>query len=286
MEMISKSSDDSCSDVSSTELNQSPLSESTSNLPSRSLVFPQYKRNVKMPRQVVERKYAQTSLSRPRQWTPEEDQRLENAIEEIGLRDWTAVAKLVETRDREQCHHRYYYLRQLGAMKQLWTSAEDETLRLGVEQYSEDVEPNWAVIATNIPRHTARDCKTRWEFYLARQLNMTPWSEEEDEILIALRKENLPLYPISRKLPGRTIESIKARCDEIGMGFYQVKEPWSEEDVKILKQAVEEFTVNGRINWRKVSKRLPGRSGRSIVCKYNNLVKPRHEKSTPPSTSD
>eukprot|EP00981_Chlorochromonas_danica_P013432 scaffold6323_cov179-Ochromonas_danica.AAC.1 len=209
MEMISKSSDDSCSDVSSTELNQSPLSESTSNLPSRSLVFPQYKRNVKMPRQVVERKYAQTSLSRPRQWTPEEDQRLENAIEEIGLRDWTAVAKLVETRDREQCHHRYYYLRQLGAMKQLWTSAEDETLRLGVEQYSEDVEPNWAV-----------------------------------------------------------------------------KEPWSEEDVKILKQAVEEFTVNGRINWRKVSKRLPGRSGRSIVCKYNNLVKPRHEKSTPPSTSD
>lgn len=124
----------------------------------------------------------------------------------------------------------------------------------------------------------------RWEFHFARRLNMKPWSKEEDELLMTLREENGDIYHISRKLPGRTIEAIRARCDELGLGL--LKKLWSEEDINTLKLAVEEFTIKGRIHWRKVSERLPGRSARSVMCKYNGLVKRRQKKSTPPSSSD
>jgi hypothetical protein len=64
-----------------------------------------------------------------REWTPEEDAALAEAIRLHGDGDWRSVARLVPGRDRKMCLLRWRLASAPGVLKGFWTAEEDEKLR-------------------------------------------------------------------------------------------------------------------------------------------------------------
>ena len=67
-----------------------------------------------------------------------------------------------------------------------FSAEDDERLRVVVEEFGEG---NWALIAEHMPGRNARQCKERWSNYLSPRLNRSPWTAEEDELLLKKQQE-------------------------------------------------------------------------------------------------
>lgn len=63
---------------------------------------------------------------------------------------------------------------------------EDEELRSLVMQHGVG---NWAEIAEHLPDRRAPQCRQRWLSHLDPELNHSPWTEAEDQILRASIRE-------------------------------------------------------------------------------------------------
>jgi hypothetical protein len=66
--------------------------------------------------------------------------------------------------------------------RNLFTDVEDEQIRQLVAQ---DGEGNWSRVAEKLPGRSARQCKERWDSYLAPHIINGPWSKVDDELLLA-----------------------------------------------------------------------------------------------------
>ena len=62
-----------------------------------------------------------------------------------------------------------------------WTLLEDKKLS---EIILSSKSINWSVIASKMKTRNARQCQERWEYYLSPNVNNSPWSPEEDALLI------------------------------------------------------------------------------------------------------
>jgi hypothetical protein len=71
---------------------------------------------------------------------------------------------------------------------------------------------HWGKVCERMPGRTAKQCRERWANYLDPSLLKTPFTQTEDEILLALQKEHGNKWSlISRQLPGRTENAVKLR---------------------------------------------------------------------------
>ena len=61
-----------------------------------------------------------------------------------------------------------------------FTEREDDTLSQLVEEFGED----WDIIVRNMRGRNKRQCKERWVNYLCPRLNVDPWTEAEDQLLL------------------------------------------------------------------------------------------------------
>jgi hypothetical protein len=59
---------------------------------------------------------------------------------------------------------------------------EDDALRKLVGDYGEN---DWQTIARKMPRRNPRQCKERWFNYLSPSINARPWTDSEDDLLLA-----------------------------------------------------------------------------------------------------
>jgi hypothetical protein len=50
-------------------------------------------------------------------------------------------------------------------------------------------EHNWQVIAAHMNDRSARQCRDRWKFYLCPSVNRSPWTSEEDRLLLTKYRE-------------------------------------------------------------------------------------------------
>ncbi|KAG6435894.1 hypothetical protein SASPL_100775 [Salvia splendens] len=88
-----------------------------------------------------------------------------------------------------------------------WRPAEDEKLRQLVEKYGPQ---NWNSIAENLQGRSGKSCRLRWFNQLDPRINRRPFSEEEEERLLAAHRLHGNKWAlISRLFPGRTDNAVK-----------------------------------------------------------------------------
>lgn len=90
-----------------------------------------------------------------------------------------------------------------------WTREEDELLKQLVNYHGEN---NWVLVSKFINNRNVRQCKERWNNYLSPRINTSPWTPEEDRILMLKYLEFGNQWSIlSRFFKNRTYSSVKNR---------------------------------------------------------------------------
>jgi hypothetical protein len=71
---------------------------------------------------------------------------------------------------------------------------------------------NWNVIASQMPDRTARQCRDRWQVYLCPSVNRTPWTPDEDKLLLAKCRDIGGKWSIiCQYFHHRTLNNVKNR---------------------------------------------------------------------------
>ena len=146
-------------------------------------------------------------------WTPEEDERLLQAVGVHGTENWPEIAKEIPGRTARRCRGHWNECLDPNLKKGPWTPEEDERLLQAVGVHGTE---NWPEIANKIPGRTPRQCRGHWNACLNPNLNKKEWTPEEDELLIEKQREFRNKWNvIATYFPGRTNNSVKNRYNHL-----------------------------------------------------------------------
>lgn len=99
-------------------------------------------------------------------------------------------------------------------------------------------------------------CYDRWEKKLGPRLNDSPWTKEEDDIILTMRKQAIPCRVIHRHLKSRTLDAIYQRCKDLGFEPKPGK-AWSKEEIELLTKLVKEAEASGKkVKWTTIATQM------------------------------
>lgn len=141
---------------------------------------------------------------------------------------------------------------EIVTQKQYWQlDPHDEAIGLGVQTYG----TSWELVATALPRRTAKMCKNRWEQHLNTGLNKGQFTEQEDRIIIDAVGTGITKWSqIAKMLENR----IGKQCRERWFNHLDPqlkKTPWTDEEDSLL------IAAQSRLgnSWTKIALELSGR---------------------------
>ncbi|KAI9574482.1 Homeodomain-like protein [Boletus coccyginus] len=157
------------------------------------------------------------------QWTADADERLLEAIRMYGHDNWYLVARHVsEDATPSQCSGRFEKTLDESIKHTIWSPEEDARLSTAVAAYGS----SWVDVAANVPGRHNDQCRDRWIEQVKPGINRSPWSEEEDRILLDYMREyeNTSWKEISERLHnGRTEAMCRNRYAVLQKGTNMVR---------------------------------------------------------------
>jgi hypothetical protein len=94
-------------------------------------------------------------------------------------------------------------------VKSLWLAEEDRKL---FEVVSAVGVGHWDKVATFFENRSGKQCRERWLNHVCPEVKKSPWTAEEDEMILKLVEDHGPKWAfVARHIPGRTDGAIKNR---------------------------------------------------------------------------
>lgn len=93
--------------------------------------------------------------------------------------------------------------------KNKFSKEEDTILKQAVQIHGEN---DWDNLRKMLPGRTARQCRERWENYVNPELNLRPFTAEEDNLLLSVYNRLGPRWKlIATHFKGRSVNNVKNR---------------------------------------------------------------------------
>ncbi|KAF8995775.1 Homeodomain-like protein, partial [Cyathus striatus] len=127
---------------------------------------------------------------------------------------WQEIAKYVPGRSNKDCRKRWYNkMASPQATRGTWSPEEDNLLIRAVGMFG----TNWSSVAAMVGTRKNCQCARRWYDALDPAIDKTPWTKEEEELLLTAVKEHGRKWSyISRTyFPRRTALATKNRCVQL-----------------------------------------------------------------------
>jgi hypothetical protein len=106
-------------------------------------------------------------------FSPAEDLKLRQVVEQVGAGDWASVASHMAPRNARQCRERWTNYLNPSLVNAPWTASEESLLE---EKFAE-FGTKWQVIAVFFPSRSKNDIKNHW---ISNQRNLLTWSVDAD----------------------------------------------------------------------------------------------------------
>lgn len=144
------------------------------------------------------------STELPKKWTPQEDQLLTQAVNVHG-NQWKKIAAYVPGKSPNQCLQHWRKVLNPSLKKGPWSNQEDTLLSQAVTIYKDA----WTKVCNKVPGRTAKQCRERWVNVVDPSLIDTPWTDDENAILLESYSELRNKWAlIAKRLPGRSETAV------------------------------------------------------------------------------
>ncbi|OHT06112.1 Myb-like DNA-binding domain containing protein [Tritrichomonas foetus] len=91
-------------------------------------------------------------------WSQQEDDQLTSAVQQLGAKKWTDIAKFVPSRTSKQCRERWFNRLSPDLKHEPFDPAEDQI----IIQKQKEIGNRWAIIARQLPGRSPNSIKNRW----------------------------------------------------------------------------------------------------------------------------